>query len=145
MENGGEGMRERRHPWIAIPTVLWLFLSACADPQNSFAPEGATPFTPPAYYPALWQQTESCAGRTADYRAVSWYVVPAGASWSSDYGESLGAWSARGNRITLRADLVDDSLLVRHEMLHAILHDGRHTVEFFFTRCGELVAQPAVQ
>lgn len=123
----------------------WLCLSACADPYDSFAPGGAKRFTPPSYYLALWKQTEACSGRTADYNAVSWYALPAGASWSSEYGETLGAWSERDNRITLRAELVDDSLLVRHEMLHAILHDGRHTVEFFLTRCGELVAQPDVQ
>lgn len=138
-------MRVRRHQWIAIGTITWLGLGACAEPHNGFAPEGATPFTPPPFYITLWQQTESCSGRTADFGEVSWYVLPSGTSWSSEYGDRLGAWRERDNRITLRAEYVDDSLVVRHEMLHAILRDGRRSVEFFFTRCGELVAQPNVQ
>ncbi len=122
-----------------------LGLGACADSSVAFAPDAATPLTPPAFYLTLWHETETCAGRTADYGAVSWYVLPAGASWSSENRDILGAWRERDNRITMRAEYVNDSLVVRHEMLHAILHDGRHSVEFFFTRCGELVAQPAVQ
>ena len=50
-----------------------------------------------------------------------------------------GVWLSRGNRIVLAGSEVSNGALVRHEILHALLHGGGHPRSEFREACGSLV------
>ncbi|MBX6331057.1 MAG: hypothetical protein IRY91_04335, partial [Gemmatimonadaceae bacterium] len=136
--------RVLRRAWRALLPLAALLappLQGCDDPtftEPAF-PVSAAPLTVPPSYAVWWRVTEQCAGRTGDFAAVHWYVIP-GVSDFKVGGESYnGYWWLGGNRIVLAGGSVDDGSLVRHEMLHAIIgHDG-HPHAYFVTRCGGVV------
>jgi hypothetical protein len=76
----------------------------------------------------------------SDFDAISWYYVPeatvfqAGSTPNTD-----GYWQPYHSSITLAGLKLNDSLLVRHEELHAILHTTEHPPEYFAQRCAGLV------
>jgi hypothetical protein len=72
--------------------------------------------------------------------SVQWYVVPGVAVFWREGSIVNGFWSRSGNRIVLAEGAVDDGFVVRHEMLHALTNDGRHTRQAFLERCAGLVA-----
>lgn len=113
-----------------------LAVSACALYDDSEFPESATPLAPPVAFRTWWQVVESCSGRKARFDDVRWFQ----ANDLTIRGEfALGAWFPEGNRIALLGSESFLASIVRHEMLHAILQDADHPVEFFETRCGDLV------
>jgi len=120
-----------------------LAVPACTDRlvEPPF-PYGTTAISPPVIYETWWHQVEECAQVTSDYRSVHWYTV-AGSTVFTYNGDSEleGYWLRNGNKILIAGLLSNDSLLVRHEELHALLQTGQHPPLFFETRCGSLVAQ----
>src|SRR5271168_4795850 len=91
--------------------ALAVAVFGCRDALGP--PAGAVRFTPPGHYRVWWQVAEACAGRTADFDAVTWYTVPASDSFSLE-GESVnGAWYQAGNKIALGADQTQNAQLVR--------------------------------
>ena len=118
--------------------VCGLLLNGCRLFADSDFPVSATPIAPPPQYQAWWQVVESCAGKRAPFDAVSWYSVPPGELIVS--GETAaGTWFVSGNRIVITAGRLYAGPLVRHEMLHAILHTGGHPQEFFRGKCTDEV------
>jgi hypothetical protein len=121
--------------------VITLFLvtallagSGCADPFP-FPTEGVYPFTPDWRYRLWWEAIENCSGVRAAPSSVSWFrslepIVGAEGTLAA------GTWYAKGNRIIL---YLPEGPTARHEMLHSVLHEFGHPVDFFAGRCGTYV------
>lgn len=109
--------------------VASLALGAC----SSFEPSGDTPFEPPAIYKEWWGKTEACAGLQGDFGSLRWYRVD-GHSFACPDGACVGWWASSG-RIYLAGDWTRDEMVVRHEMLHALIRSGRHPNPPFGTPC----------
>jgi hypothetical protein len=123
--------------------VLAFLATACGntlEPEPGL-PAGALPFDPPSSYAVWWSQVEACSGLNGNFSAVRWYQVPDATIFfeSGDSKPIKGLWSPHANTITLAGRLVDDSMLVRHEQLHALLRSVDHPSLYFVTRCGTLV------
>jgi hypothetical protein len=115
-------------------------LVSCESPTGIPFPSNAIRFTPPSIYREWWTLTEECSGRSASFDDVAWYVAPTAYEIPRTNGLA-GIWVPDGNRIVLAGgyDGVSDGELVRHEMLHAILHGGGHPRDMFVGRCQGVV------
>ena len=100
-------------------------------------PAGAVRLAPPAQYLTWWEATEVCSGRSRSFERLEWYVVPGVRTFSTSAGARVGEWShsSAGVRIVLADDYADNELVVRHEMLHALLDREGHPAEYFEQRC----------
>lgn len=114
-----------------------LILSACGT-EPSPLPPGATAMAVHPEYATWWQSTEACSGITGNFASIEWFEVPNTSTFQSEAGIVVGLWekSSGQNRITIAGDYVDNELVVRHEMLHALLGRQGHPSEYFVTRCG---------
>ena len=109
-----------------------LLLAACSGP---LAPRNAVPFTPPSWYRALYEHDQACSGGKREWAELSWYWVP-GTSFSYDGSQDAGLTDGRAGRIYLSQDYLSNPLVIRHEMLHALLRSTPgHPHEFFYVRC----------
>ncbi|HYK81603.1 MAG TPA: hypothetical protein VEU55_00540 [Gemmatimonadales bacterium] len=118
-------LRHLRWIWATLVVV------ACLD---SFAPAGATEFSPPAVYRTWWAEIAACAGLSGDFAAIDWYQV-VGTSYSCPaYEGSCSGWWQPPHTIYLAAAWVNDRQLVEHEMLHDLLQRGDHPP--VFQACG---------
>jgi hypothetical protein len=115
--------------------LLALAVVACRA-HTAPLPAGAERFSPPPIYAQWWDLTEACSGLTGDFSRVSWYRVPN--SKTVPYREGVlaeGLWQSGSNRIILGGDNVEKGDIVRHEMLHALVHGGGHPRAMFIGRC----------
>ncbi|MBL8987014.1 MAG: hypothetical protein JNJ80_12140 [Gemmatimonadetes bacterium] len=102
--------------------VRWVFLLGLAA-GCAFAPEGAIPIEPPPRYRDWWAATEVCSGRRGDFARIEWAIVP-GRGFACPTGTCVGRWE--GDRIYLAEAFRDHELVVRHEILHALLDRPGH-------------------
>jgi hypothetical protein len=116
-----------------------LLLAACSDETilgPVTLPPGAVTYDALPIYTRWWADMEACSGRTGDLSRVNWFVVP-NAKWFGREGVAYdGYWFEYHHEIILASAYVQDSLVVRHEMLHDLLDDGTHPPEYFVDRCG---------
>ena len=122
-------------------TLLLFLLGACGEPTAPAYPAAARPLAHrPIQYATWWSMTEACSGLQGNLDAVSWYAVPEDTlgGFALDGSEYDGYWVRAGDRIYLASNAVNRGSVVRHEMLHALLQNGGHPVEYFVTRCGAL-------
>ncbi|MFN0179479.1 MAG: hypothetical protein ACKVZ0_11830 [Gemmatimonadales bacterium] len=89
-----------------------------------FEPEGAVPFDPPPLYREWWSATESCSGRRGAFDEVTWAYVP-GRAFACPSGACVGRWEP-GSRVYVAQAYQDHELVVRHEMLHALIGRAGH-------------------
>jgi len=84
-----------------------------------------------------WAKTEACSGRRVEPQAITWYVVPDVSVFATAHEQNVGFWSrgTDGARIVIAGNYIGDEMVVRHEMLHALLDRGDHPPEYFVTRC----------
>ena len=128
-------------PGLAAPSLclaLLLTLAACELFSPGVAlPADAVPMTAPPVYRQWWVDTEGCSGLAGNYARVQWYVVPGATSFMTGDGEKVGLWSSssEGVRIVVAGEYREHELVVRHEMLHALLDREGHPSEFFTNRC----------
>jgi len=124
----------------ATTCILGLLgaLTACETlgPPDPIPPN-AERITAPPEFATWWQSTEACSGRTGSLRRIEWYVVPGARTIETSEGPKVGLWShsSAGVRIILAGDYASSELVVRHEMLHALLDRGGHPAEYFQQRC----------
>ena len=135
----------RMRPFSILKTlgvgIAFAVVVSCESPTEPL-PEGAIAFTAPPAYEVWWHQVEACAGRSSDFHAIAWYEVPGGTVFTVGSDSRIeGYWQPYHSSITLAGMRLNDSLLVRHEELHAILHTIDHPPEYFADKCGTLVAQ----
>jgi len=121
---GTIGQRLRRAAWGIAPLLLF----GCG-----FEPEGDVPMSPPELYRSWWEKTESCSGLTGDFDRVRWYVVE-GYGFDCPSGRCAGRWQADG-RIILAGDWTGHEMVVRHEMLHALIRRSGHPEHEFKSLC----------
>jgi hypothetical protein len=123
----------------ALALACLVVAVACSTPTQPL-PDAAIRFQPdPSIYPALWREVEACAERTSRYESVTWYLVPGAETITLGGRDVWGYWSSSTNRIVLTQGATVHANVVRHEMLHAILHAEGHPDEFFRHRCGGVV------
>lgn len=91
----------------------------------------------PDQYRVWWAATESCSGINGNFDAIMWFMVPDAQTIDTPEGPKVGLWShsSRGVRIVLAGNYVDNELVVRHEMLHALLDRSGHPADYFELRC----------
>jgi hypothetical protein len=68
---------------------------------------------------------------------IQWYVVPEVETFMTDQGEKVGMWARRGDQevIIIAGNYVNHEMVVRHEMLHSLLGQRGHPVEYFEQKC----------
>jgi len=100
-------------------------------------PENAHLLNPLPTYHEWWAATEACSGLDGTLGEIAWYVVPGVSTFETENGPMVGLWShsSEGMRIVLAGDYTDSELVVRHEMLHALLDRDGHPSEYFEDRC----------
>jgi hypothetical protein len=117
--------------------TLWLVLlfTACSDitgPVNQVS--GATRIPTTAQYRSWWSHLETCSGLSGNIDAVRFY------SADSISGQAVGL-TVMGDgptRVYLVSLFVADSLVVQHEMMHALLQRPGHPAQYFNGPCGDL-------
>jgi hypothetical protein len=122
-----------------ISVTAFLSFSACETPTAvPFPTVDAVAYDARPEYAYWWSLVEQCSGRSGDLSAIHWYRAPGDSIVVGD-GVYDGFWWREGERILVARDLRDDGPLIRHEMLHALLGDGQHPLEFFAKRCAGVV------
>lgn len=104
--------------------AVTLALCCTAIGACGFEPEGAVPFDPPPAYRTWWAETEVCSGKRGDFSEIRWAAVP-GRAFTCPSGTCVGRWEP-GDRIFLADAYREHELVVRHEMLHALLGRSGH-------------------
>ena len=119
----------------AILTIILALLFLGCEDQGAVLPripKDAVAFDPPAIFKQYWAQVEECSGVTGDFSQVKWMYTGSPIAVYSDgltsYGDAM--WDMASNTIVFVQSqyivAMADSGLVRHEMLHALLHDPTH-------------------
>ncbi len=114
---------------------LVLLLAACSDltaPQRG--EYGAVPIPTTSQYRAWWSHLEACSGLSGDINAVRFYSV------DSLSNHDVGREYPATKQIYLVSIFVTDSLIVQHEMMHALLNVSGHPAQYFNGPCGDLLA-----
>ncbi len=118
---------------LALP-----LLGACAtEPSADPMPAGAVRMEVRAEYRDWWTRTEGCSQLQGDFSRVEWYVVPDAETFQSEVGESVALRIGSGDnvRIVIAGRYVGHEMVVRHEMLHALLNRSGHPALYFEQRC----------
>lgn len=128
----------------AWSTALLLVVLGCQRLEDFFVihgplPAGAELYATPPDYLRWWKWLEACSGKRRRMSDVIWYRVPGAEFDFRGYHGINGVYIAP-DRIVMADAVVDDSLTVGHEMLHAIRRDrGGHDPVDFGQRCAGLV------
>lgn len=128
--------RRRSFGRAFLPALLIPLLGCTTEPTSTL-PDGAQAFVPPAEYQAWWASTEGCASIQGNLGRVKWYVVPGVSTFPTAEGEKVGIRIKTGSdiRIVIAGNYVEHEMVVRHEMLHALLNRAGHPTEYFEDRC----------
>lgn len=123
----------------ALLVSLASFGSGCAalGPSEALLPVGAVQIAAPPVYREWAQRTRSCSGLEGDLSAVQFYVIPGVETFATEDGAKVGLWTREGrtNRIVIAGSYENHEMVVRHEMLHALLQREGHPTDYFVTRC----------
>jgi hypothetical protein len=115
--------RARNGAWMALAV-----LGSCSAPLEPLA---ATSMPITAEYRRWWKAMEQCSGlRGSIDRQTFWKV-------EAMDRQAVARWYP--GRIVLTSLFVNDSLVVSHEMVHALIGRPGHPAEYFRRRCGDLM------
>jgi hypothetical protein len=117
---------------------LWA-AGACVNITDPPLPEGARVLSAPELYARWWAMTESCAGITASFDAVTWFEVPDASRVSLNGRQVAAYWSLASNRIVVAGNSALRGGLVRHEMLHALSRSSGHPRALYLGSCAGVV------
>jgi hypothetical protein len=114
-----------------------LTLGGCSYEPDPVLPDGAVAFTAPTEYLTWWDRTSACSELSGSMAKVEWYVVPGAATFPTAEGEKVGIRVKTGDRIqiVLAGQYQMHEMVVRHEMLHALLNQPGHPDLYFTERC----------
>ena len=113
---------------------------ACDRPARPRFPEDAVAMQPLGVYALWWDVTKACSQLSAPIPVVNWYMVPRVNEFVVGEEPAAGLWWADSNRIVVAEGFLDNGMLVRHEMLHALGQFGGHPPLYFRDRCGGIVS-----
>jgi len=123
----------------ALSLIPMLVLGACSgtEPSAALLPVGAQQIAAPAVYAEWYGRTESCSGAAGDFSKVKFFVVPNARSFQSEFGETVALWRKVGAEqyIIVSGEYQQHEMVLRHEMLHALLVREGHPAEYFVARC----------
>jgi hypothetical protein len=123
----------------SLGLVLGGLASGCAAlaPSEPVLPTGSVEISATALYQEWQLKTESCSGLTGDFSTVKFYVVPGVETFPTKDGAKVGEWTSDGvtNRIVIAGNYQNVEMVVRHELLHALLGKAGHPPEYFVDRC----------
>jgi hypothetical protein len=130
----------RKHPraFRGVPLLILVALVSCEVlGPTAPLPDHAVAFIAPSQYQEWWARTEDCSGRRGTLEGIAWFVVPDASTFMTPEGAKVGRWSRGGDgtQIVIAGAYLLDELVVRHEMLHALLVRGDHPREYFADRC----------
>jgi len=123
---------------VAVELVAVTASMAACD-SNLTPPATTFQLAPPAVYARWWAMTEACSGISAPLSSVTFFAVPNDNALPSLSDQLDGYWTPTGNRIYITAADTLDGATIRHEMLHALLHDGGHSRNQFLSACAGVV------
>lgn len=114
-----------------------ILVGGCTYEPTPALPDGAVSFAAPTAYVTWWDRTSECSGISGDMARVEWYVVPDVATFPTEQGDKVGIRVRTGDRIqiVLAGQYQMHEMVVRHEMLHALLREPGHPDEYFSERC----------
>ena len=132
-----ESLPRRRPIGRTLLPALLIPLLGCTTEPSSSLPDGAEAFVPPATYQAWWASTEGCSQIRGNLERIKWYVVPGVSTFPTTEGEKVGIRILTGDdvRIVIAGNYVEHEMVVRHEMLHALLNRAGHPAVYFQDRC----------
>lgn len=113
--------------------ALLLALSTTTSCGDGFAPPDATPLALTGEYLGWWAKTETCSGLRGDPAGLRFYVIP-GSDFACPTGRCAGRWESDG-RIYVAAAYQHNEMVVRHEMLHALIGGPGHPDPPFARGC----------
>ncbi|HEU4997072.1 MAG TPA: hypothetical protein VFT29_19785 [Gemmatimonadaceae bacterium] len=125
---------------LALGALAGAFgILACDHPVRPHFPGDAVALQPPGQYALWWDVTKQCSGisTTPD---VLWYVVPGVNEFEVGEEAAAGLWWPDSNRIVIAEGFLNDGLLVRHEMLHALGRFEGHPSAYYREKCGGIVS-----
>ena len=117
-----------------------LLLMGCSVTEP--LPAGATTLIPLPVYSLWWSMAESCSGLNRPMADVSWYSVP-GAEFAAGSDTLDAAYQVDKNRIIIGDNWLTNGSIVRHEMLHALVHQAggtTHPRAYFLEKCAGVVS-----
>ncbi|NOT08829.1 MAG: hypothetical protein HOP28_11555 [Gemmatimonadales bacterium] len=120
---------------LALPALL----GACSSlaPHETSLPDGAVEVAAPQVYREWFQRTEACSRLSGEFSTVKFYVVPGVETFSTVAGQKVGQWieDGSGSRLIIAGNYQNHEMVVRHEMLHALLHREGHPSDYFVSKC----------
>lgn len=130
---------KRQFQYAATLVGFPALIAACTAlaPHDLNLPAGAVELAAPPIYREWHQRTQACSGLPGDFSTVQFYVVPGVDTFPTEVGHKVGMWSREGrtNRIILAGNYLAHEMVVRHEMLHALLQREGHPDNYFVERC----------
>lgn len=121
--------------------LAFAAITSCRHLTDPPLPMNAEPFAPHPVYARWWSMVESCSGLKGSLDAVQWYAAPGPLRNPDNGAEPInGYWSLASNRIVLDLNNTIDGQVVRHEMLHALVHTVGHPRSAFLLNCGGVVS-----
>lgn len=121
-----------------MPVAVLVSLASCEVlGPTAPLPDNAIAFVAPPQYGDWWARTEACSGRQGNLEDIAWFIVPGAATFMTTEGAKVGRWSrgGAGTQIVVAGSYASNELVVRHEMLHALLDRQDHPPEYFADRC----------
>lgn len=134
--------RRARLAGALFPLLVLALAAACGKRITEPLPEiGATEFEPLPQYALWWDMAQSCSGLRRDMAEIRWLTDPSSSRRTIDGGTDtvVGEWYAGSSSIVLTREYLSDPGVVRHEMLHALLHDAGHPAPVFRDGCSGYV------
>lgn len=130
-------------PRSALCLALGIGLLSCASPAAPVAPAAlanATPLAPPGWYASAYAAMEQCSGLTGDFSRIRWYHVAGSRVRAPDSGGYAAAVTYPSLHTIVIADFyANDTIVVRHEVMHDLADVTSHPQEWFDGRCGDLM------
>ena len=126
-------MNTNRRIELIAAVAATLALPACSLPTEGFTVTVTQreSFVPSSVHRTWWTAVEGCSSTRGEFELVRWYR--AGGIRSG--GESLqGVWQSPHDLIVVRG-AEEDSLIVRHEILHELLRGDANHKNDAWSRC----------
>jgi len=124
---------------VAGAILLPWLLTACgsATEPTSDLPAGAVAISVSQSYSEWFAKTEACSGIQGTISSIQFFVVPGVTTFSTTDGDKQGLWIKQGkeSRIVIAGALQEHEMVVRHEMLHALIGVAGHPVGLFDGQC----------
>jgi hypothetical protein len=115
--------------WINLGLlVAVIILAAMITGCAAFMPEDATPFPPPESYRRVWIEAMACTGKIKPMDDITFYMVP-GENFETPRIDKAAGMSEH-SRIFIAEKYLGHPMVVKHEMIHALIGSGHPDVPF---------------